>query len=440
MAIGTPSLAARCTTCQTVFRVVPDQLRVSAGWVRCGRCTAVFNAADNLVELEDGVVRRSVRLPVPVPVPDAMALPAPVPAPLAKPTSPAPPKPLTPPAPWAPRAATRKPAAPTPDVVATSDGAVVTDWSETLPYEDDLRAPLPMPVPLPVPVPPRARPSVAEPEHEDHDDRFNEIMRAAEAAEQAEEAEAAEAAQAADRSKPAAAQAPALSAKAPAKTPAKAPAKALADTPASETLAPVENLPALPFNADTEADTGIDVADPTNQPAPSFIRQADRAERWRQPPVAWALAAVSLLLIGTLAMQVLLEYRDLAASRWPVLRPMLVATCNAVGCKVDAARAIDGLAVESSGLVRIERSDRYRLAVTLRNRAGIDLAVPALDLSLTDTQGRLLARRVLQLAELGAPQATVASGRELSLQATLRAAPGNAGESVAGYTIELFYP
>ena len=412
MATGNPSLAARCTTCQTVFRVVPDQLRVSAGWVRCGRCTAVFNAADNLVELEDDVVRRSVRLPVP--------------APLTPPATPATPATPAPPAPRTPRAATRKPAAPTPDVVATSDGGVVTDWSETLPYVDDLREPLPMPLPLPVPVPPRARPSVAEPEPEDHNDRFNEIMRAAEAAE------------AADRSKAAAAQAPAPSAKAP----AKAPAKALADTPATVALAPVETLPALPFKADTEADTrfDVDVADPTNQPAPSFIREADRAERWRQAPVAWALAAVSLLLIGTLAMQVLLEYRDLAASRWPVLRPMLVATCNAVGCKVDAARAIDGLAVESSGLVRIERSDRYRLAVTLRNRASIDLAVPALDLSLTDTQGRLLARRVLQLAELGTPQATVASGRELSLQATLRAAPGNAGESVAGYTIELFYP
>ena len=46
------SLATRCTECGTVFRVVQDQLKVSEGWVRCGRCSAVFNALENLCELE----------------------------------------------------------------------------------------------------------------------------------------------------------------------------------------------------------------------------------------------------------------------------------------------------------------------------------------------------------------------------------------------------
>jgi hypothetical protein len=34
--------------------VVSDQLKVSEGWVRCGRCTEVFNAAQLLFELEPG--------------------------------------------------------------------------------------------------------------------------------------------------------------------------------------------------------------------------------------------------------------------------------------------------------------------------------------------------------------------------------------------------
>ena len=46
------SLATRCTSCGTVFRVVQDQLRVSSGWVRCGRCSEVFNAIESLVDLE----------------------------------------------------------------------------------------------------------------------------------------------------------------------------------------------------------------------------------------------------------------------------------------------------------------------------------------------------------------------------------------------------
>ena len=46
------SLATRCTSCGTVFRVVQDQLKVSEGWVRCGRCNEVFNALEGLFDLE----------------------------------------------------------------------------------------------------------------------------------------------------------------------------------------------------------------------------------------------------------------------------------------------------------------------------------------------------------------------------------------------------
>ncbi|MDP3223209.1 MAG: zinc-ribbon domain-containing protein, partial [Rubrivivax sp.] len=52
-------LATRCSACGTVFRVVPDQLRVSEGWVRCGRCSQVFNALESLVDLETGMPRRT---------------------------------------------------------------------------------------------------------------------------------------------------------------------------------------------------------------------------------------------------------------------------------------------------------------------------------------------------------------------------------------------
>ena len=38
------SLTTRCPACATLFRVVPDQLKVSGGWVRCGRCADVFDA------------------------------------------------------------------------------------------------------------------------------------------------------------------------------------------------------------------------------------------------------------------------------------------------------------------------------------------------------------------------------------------------------------
>jgi predicted Zn finger-like uncharacterized protein len=53
-------LATRCASCGTVFRVVQDQLLVSEGWVRCGRCREVFNAVENMFELKKDVPTASI--------------------------------------------------------------------------------------------------------------------------------------------------------------------------------------------------------------------------------------------------------------------------------------------------------------------------------------------------------------------------------------------
>ena len=65
------SLATRCSVCNTVFRVVQDQLKVSEGWVRCGRCNQVFNALEGLFDLERDPQSPAddTAPPVPVPIP-----------------------------------------------------------------------------------------------------------------------------------------------------------------------------------------------------------------------------------------------------------------------------------------------------------------------------------------------------------------------------------
>lgn len=42
------SMITGCPACGTMFRVVPDQLKISEGWVRCGRCGEVFDATGSL--------------------------------------------------------------------------------------------------------------------------------------------------------------------------------------------------------------------------------------------------------------------------------------------------------------------------------------------------------------------------------------------------------
>jgi predicted Zn finger-like uncharacterized protein len=294
------SLAARCTACHTIFRVVPDQLRVSEGWVRCGRCSEVFNAAQNLVDMETGALRR--------PADESRGKAAAGLAPLSSPD-------------------------PAPAAAAAAAADAPADAPERLPEQ---------------------------------------------------------------------------------------PAPAVDDGPAA---APPEDDPH---------------ADPADKPA--FVRQAERAERWRRPGVRAMLAVLAVLGLAGLAGQVTHEYRDLVAARFPAARPLLERACASLGCTVEPAHAIDSLGVDSSGLVRVEKSSIYKLQVALRNRAGIDLALPALDLTLTDSQGRLIARKVLHPAELGAQQVTIGAGRELALQATLQAAGDASATPIAGYTIELFYP
>ena len=69
-----------------MFRVVPDQLRISGGWVRCGNCEEVFDANARLRPTTAQNAALS-------PAPDAGSVPAPSASPPV-PTEPAPPPPL----------------------------------------------------------------------------------------------------------------------------------------------------------------------------------------------------------------------------------------------------------------------------------------------------------------------------------------------------------
>jgi len=320
-----------------VFRVVPDQLRVSEGWVRCGRCAEVFNASEALLDLETG-------------------------APLADRTE-APSRAMA-------QFSSRRPTAPPPPPAPRKDAELATP-------ADFERYAAPPAVETP---PPAAAPTAqGMPVVDETASRF-----ADDAAD--------------DDLDPRTAAA------------------------GSEALAPTPDITAEPRAL--------------SAPTPLFVRQAERAARWRQPRVRAALLAVGLLAGCGLALQVVVEYRDLAAARFASARPALEQACAWLGCTVGPAHVIESLVVESSGLVRVEKSDVYKLSVALRNRAALEVALPALDLSLTDGQGQLVARRVIPMSELGVNQATLAAGRELSLNATLQAATA----PVAGYTIELFYP
>jgi len=88
------SLVTRCPACGTAFKVVRDQLRISDGWVRCGRCSEVFDAMPGLMDDADGAEGAPAEdispppasqpadpAPVDVTASEAPAAPQPVPSP-----------------------------------------------------------------------------------------------------------------------------------------------------------------------------------------------------------------------------------------------------------------------------------------------------------------------------------------------------------------------
>lgn len=337
------SLATRCTSCGTVFRVVQDQLKVSEGWVRCGRCEQVFNALEGLFDLERD----------------------------------------TPPG-GAGAHFEEVSAAPRDHDSGTHLSArqVEGDQDENRPNDPHLveridahlfgtRRAESAPTPS-ANVSKRDR-------HEFSDARFDTNLFVDDEEEPLE---------------------PGIGGTA-------------TDTP--ETAAPAK----------------------TDHGALDFLRQAQRRAHWQQPRIRAALAVAFALLGLLLTLQTAHHFRDTVAARWPGTRPLLLSWCDLAGCSIGTPMRIDDIVVDSTALGRLgSNDDALRLSVTLRNRGQLPVALPSIDLSLTDTSGQLLARRVLAPRDFQARVAALAPGADIALQAPL----STGSSRVSGFTVEVFYP
>lgn len=168
----------------------------------------------------------------------------------------------------------------------------------------------------------------------------------------------------------------------------------------------------------------------------SFVLAAQRKAFWRKPAVRAGLALVLLLSVLALALQVALQERDRLAAMDVRARPWLAALCARLHCEIAPQRQIADVVIDSSSFNKA-RGDSYQLALTIKSRAAIPLAMPAVELTLTDVQDQPVLRRVLLPADLGAPQELPARG-EWSSSLSVLVTTG--GARVAGYRLLAFYP
>ena len=94
----------------------------------------------------------------------------------------------------------------------------------------------------------------------------------------------------------------------------------------------------------------------------------------------------------------------------PALRPWITQACEVLGCRIEPLRRIDAVVIDSSELVS-RLGNFYSFDLVVKNTAAIDVAVPALELSLTDSSDTVIARRVFLPQEWpNAPRLLPANG------------------------------
>lgn len=374
------SLATRCINCSTVFRVVQDQLLVSEGWVRCGRCREVFNAIENMFDLKKDLPSSLLPLATP-PTGFDNLLDVP-------PHS---------------DANDREDRRVIPRSAAPSHGAFVSS-TNTRPTRID-------------------HPGFAAAANS------QEVVRASLWPTSEQPGVGDHAMDAGGNSKQARARSKAL--------------RDDVDFQMSESTldVPVDGSSVGVMPSDEEVDqllssNGRDTQFAPFQQAPDFLVRAQQASRWQQPKVRLALRLAAILLSITLGLQVVMHSRDTLAARWPVAELMLQALCAPLNCRVEAPRRLQALKVESAALTESGTAGTYRLAVALRNVDDIIVRMPALDLRILNARGEPIARRIITASELGMTSSVIEAGGDANLQGLIRLSL----PQVAGYNVEAFYP
>ena len=354
-----PALITRCPACATMFKVVPDQLRVSEGWVRCGHCAEVFDA--------------SAHLQPAAAVPQAWEEQAQSGAGAQPPRSAAEPHPVATPMP--PHEAPE----PFDEIAAQEEEPVAASVPDSGPSSE-------------LPPDSIASSPLTQIDEELPDDEPDSVRLQSEQ-------------------------------------------QALQEDPLDQPF----SLRREDLSAPGKLEAGARAGDSGHLEELTFVRQARREARWQQPAARGLLSLLALALAGLLGLQVAVQERDRLAATGPALRAWLVRLCEPLGCRVSPPRLIEAIAIEGSAFNRL-RPDAYRLQVTLRNQSGTDVAMPAVELTLTDSAEQPVVRRVLMPGELGAARLALAARAEWSGTTALVLQDAALASRVAGYRVLAFYP
>ena len=158
-------------------------------------------------------------------------------------------------------------------------------------------------------------------------------------------------------------------------------------------------------------------------------------------PRRWPWISGSLILSLLILAQGLYFFRVEIAAKLPGIKPALSGYCDLLKCSIPLPEKVELMSIESSDLVAEPlQPNVVTLSALLHNRAEYILAYPNIELSLTDTQDKILARRVFFPSDylpIGDSEKTgLGANRDLNIQLHL-----DSGElRPSGYKLLLFFP
>jgi predicted Zn finger-like uncharacterized protein len=195
-----------------------------------------------------------------------------------------------------------------------------------------------------------------------------------------------------------------------------------------------------PIDAIEAAEEAADISVADEVEEPSFVRKARRRERFG-PLVAWTLGVGSVLLTLALAGQGIYTFRNQLAARLPKAKPMLIKACAYLGCRVSLPMQIDTISIEANELQSTGAGkDVFVLTTVLRNRSSLTQAWPNLELTLKDTNGKPLVRRVFLPRDYLLDPQDVDRGFAPATEQQLKLVFNLAQPDSSGYEVAIFYP
>lgn len=179
------------------------------------------------------------------------------------------------------------------------------------------------------------------------------------------------------------------------------------------------------------------VAADTNQ-------ESDLSDDFSEPPPVprrWPWVIGSLVALIALGLQAVLAFRVELSVLWPESKPRLVALCQAVGCEVGFPARIALVGIEASDLhPDSEHKGRLALSAILKNRAPFAQQYPHLELTLTDTADKAIARKVLAPADYLPPKSSSAGGMPPNADIAVIVGVDSGELAASGYRLYVFYP